>query len=386
MFAFIRKLSKSWFAVVLFSILIVSFAVWGIRDAFTGSVDNWVIKAGPRTVSAPEFKRRFDIQKRQLEQQNGPISIEMAATNGLDQQMLSALAAQEALSALIAKSGLRVSDAQLAAELRKNTALFNQVTGQFDQTAYEQRLAQEGMTPALFEGLVRDDLAAQQLVAGLAFGLRAPRIYTAWIGAYALEQRDVSLFSLDPSMVPRPAPATDAELADFLKNNAARFTKPEQRVLQVVEFNPAGLEAQAVVDPAEVQKRFDFRKETLAKPETRSLVQISAADAAQAATIAARLTKGEDPNAVAKALNRPLTNLVDRPRTALPDAKIAAAAFALTPGQTSAPISGTLGFVVLKLLAVTPGTTADFAAEKPKIEAEIRSQYAQDKLDEQIQA
>jgi peptidyl-prolyl cis-trans isomerase D len=388
MFAAFRGLFKSRiFTVLLFGLLVIAFAIVGAQTSAPGvGVSSWVIKAGSRTVSAIEFKRRFDDQKRQMEQQNGPISIEMAAINGLDQQMLRALAAQESLSALIAKAGIHTSDAQVAKELRKNPELFNSVTGQFDQDAYQQRLVQAGLTPAVFEGLMRDDMAAQAMVSGLAAGLRAPRIYTSWIGAFALESRDLSLFTLDPGMVPRPAPATDAELATFLKENAARFTKPEMRVLSVVDFNPAGLEAQAVVDPAEVQKRFDFRKETLSKPETRTLQQISAADAGQAALIAGRLQKGENPEVVAASLKRPITTLADRPRSALTDPKIAAAAFALAPGQSSNPIAAGLGQVVLKLISVTPGVTADLTAERPKIEAEIRSQFAQDKLDEQIQA
>ena len=211
MFAAFRALFKSkLFTGVMFGLLVVAFIGLGIRGSSQGggSVSNWVIKAGSRTVDAPEFKRRFDAEKMQLEQQNGPITIEQVALNGLDQQVLHVMAAQESLSALTQKIGISASDAQVAAELRKNTALFNQVTGQFDQQAYAQRLSEAGMTPAIFEGLLRDDLSNQHLAAGLGAGLRAPRIFTAWIGAYYLEQRDVSMFVLDPSNVAKPPPPT----------------------------------------------------------------------------------------------------------------------------------------------------------------------------------
>ena len=389
MFAAFRALFKSkLFTGALFSLLVVSFIALGISGSNQGGggVSNWVIKSGNRAVDAPEFKRRFDAEKKQLEQQNGPISIEQVAINGLDQQILHVMAAQESISALSQKQGIQASDAQVATELRKNTALFNQITGQFDQQAYAQRLADNGMTPTIFEGMLRDDLTNQHLASGIAAGLRAPRIATAWIGAYYLEQRTVSMFVLDPSMVAKPDQPTDAELAAFLKANAARFTKPELRMLTVVNFDPAVLPSHAKIDPAEVQKRFDFRKDSLSKPETRSLLQISATDAAQANAISARLGKGEDPIVVAKALNRPITRLADKPKTALPDPKIAAAAFALKDGESSSPIQATLGYVVIKLLKTTPGVTADLASEKPTIEAEIRNQSAQDKVEEQVQA
>jgi peptidyl-prolyl cis-trans isomerase D len=386
MLANIRALSKTWLVGGLMLLLVVAFAATGMNDVFTGAVDNAVVRAGSHKISAAEFKRRFDGQKKELEQQNGPISPEMIVAGGLDIQVLRSLAGQESIAEIARRMGIRASDAQVAAELRKSQALFNPVTGKFDQEIYASRLAEIGMTPAVYEGLLRDEIATNHLFTGLAIGFRAPRIYAASIGAFALEQRDLAFLIVDPNMIARPAAPTDAELTTFMQQNAARLTKPEYRQLSVVEFNPAGLSAQAVIDPADVQKRFDFRKDTLSKPETRTLVQISAADVAQGAAIAARLAKGEDPAAVAKALNRPLTNLADRPRSALTDAKIAETAFTLQPGQSSGPVTAGLGVVVLKLISVTPGQAVDFATEKPKIEEEIRAKFAQDKVDEQVQA
>ena len=386
MLANIRALSKSWFVGGLLLLLVVAFAVTGMNDVFTGAVDNAVISAGKHKIDGAEFKRRFDAQKRDLEQQNGPISPEMIVAGGLDVQVLRILAGQESVAEMARRMGLHGSDEQIAAELRKSQALFNPITGKFDPEIYASRLAEIGTTPAKYETLLRDEIATNHLLTGLAIGFRAPRIYAASIGAFAVEQRDVAFLVVDPSMVARPAAPTDADLATFMQQNADRLRRPEFRRLSIVEFNPAGLEAAAVVDPADVQKRFEFRKDTLARPETRTIVQISASDAAQAAGIAGRLAKGEDPAAVAKALNRPIATLADRPRSALTDPKIAEAAFSLQPGQASAPIAAGLGFVVLKVTNVTPGQAVDFATEKPKIEAEIRAAFAQDKIDGQIEA
>ena len=386
MLANIRALSKTWLVGGLMLLLVVAFAVTGMNDVFTGAVDNSVIRAGAHKVDANEFKRRFDSQKRELEQRNGPISPEMIVAGGLDIQALRSMAAQESLAELVRRMGLRPADAQIAAELRKSQSLFNPVTGKFDQAIYAQRLAEVGLTPAAYENILRDGIANEHLITGLAMGFRAPRIYAASIGTFALEQRDVAFLVVDPNMVPRPAAPTDSDLNTFMQQNAARLTRPEFRQLSVVEFNPASVAVPAVVDQADVQKRFDFRKDTLSKPETRTLVQISAADAAQGATIAARLAKGEDPAVVARELKRPLASLVDRPRSALTDPKIAEAAFALNPGQSSPPIAAGLGVVVLKLISVAPGQVVDFATERPKIEAEIRAKLAQDKIDEQVQA
>src|SRR5258706_10768292 len=73
MIAAIRRFAKSWVATVLFGLLIISFAVFGIgnRDLFHARISNAVITAGPRTVSMGEYKREFDGYKAQVEQQVG---------------------------------------------------------------------------------------------------------------------------------------------------------------------------------------------------------------------------------------------------------------------------------------------------------------------------
>ena len=156
-------------------------------------------------------------------------------------------------------------------------------------------------------------------------------------------------------------------------------------MLSIMRVSAKALEPSVAIDPAAVQKAYDFRKDSLAKPETRTVIQIVAPDAAAAATISQRLTKGEDPVAVAKAFNKTPLVLTDKPKTAIPDRKVADAAFALPAGQVSAPITGELGVSVVKVTKVTPGSTASLVSVRPQIEAEVRAQAAQTKAYDQTQ-
>jgi peptidyl-prolyl cis-trans isomerase D len=76
----------------------------------------------------------------------------------------------------------------------------------------------------------------------------------------------------------------------------------------------------------------------------------------------------------------------DKPKSALPDRKVADAAFSLAEGQVSAPITGSLGLSVIKVTKITPGTTASLDSARPAIEAELRVQNAQAKAYDQTQA
>jgi peptidyl-prolyl cis-trans isomerase D len=388
MLSAIRTFAKSWVATLLFAVLIVSFVIFGIgnRDTFRGRMTNAVIVAGDRQVSPSQFKRAFDSIKQRLEQQYGQqITPELAAQNGIDKQVLQRMATQEAFAALITKMGVRPSDNLIAAELRKIPAFFDQVTGRFDKAAYAQRLAQNELTPAMFEANLRDDLAQTHVGSAIVAGMSAPRAYAALAAIYGLESRDIGYFVVEPTSVQQPAEPTDAQLTQFMQENAQRLMKPEFRVLTVVRFSPQAVSAAIPVDEAEVKKRFDFKKDTLSTPETRTVVQVPAKDAAAAAQIQQRLAKGEDPNAVAKSMGVEAITYENKPQTAIPDKKLGAAAFAAPAGQVTA-VKGDLGEAVIKVVSVTPGHAVTLEQVRPAIEAEIRKDAAADKVYQLTQA
>jgi peptidyl-prolyl cis-trans isomerase D len=381
MLASIRAFAKSPAAAVLIGLLVVSFAVFGIRDVFKGqAAGDAVVKVGSRSLSPADFKREFDGYKSRVEQQVGqPITTEAAVANGLDRRVLEGLAGREAFAELMRRMGVIPSDKLIVGEINKIPAFFDQVSGRFDKKAYQQRLGENGLTPAKFEGIMRDEIAQQQVGTGLVAGLRVPRAYTAMGAIYAMENRDIAYFPIEPNSVPQPALPTDAQLTAFMKENAAQLTRPEFRVLTVVRFSPQLVSANLPIDEAEVKKRFDFRKDTLSTPETRTIIQIPAKDPAIAQQIVQRLTKGEEPAAIAKSLGVEVLTYDNKPKTAIADKKVAEAAFRMLPGQM-APVPGDLGLAVVKVLSTTPGRAVTLEEVRPALEAEIRKDAAAEKV------
>jgi len=380
MLAAIRAFAKSPYAAVLIGLLIISFAVFGARDMFRAKVSTDVITAGGRTVSPADFKKEFDGYKSQVEQRVGqPISPELAAANGLDRQVLQGVATREAFAALLTKIGLRPSDKQIADEIQKIPAFFDQVTGRFDKQSYLRKLADNGLTAASFDARVRDGITEQQIATGLVAGLRAPRAYSALAAIYAAESRDVGYFSVEPQTVPQPAQPTDEQLTQFMKENAAALTRPEFRQLTVVRFSPAMVGANLPIDEAELKKRFDFRKDTLSSPETRTVIQIPVKTPTAATQIIQGLTKGEDPAAVAKAAGVEAITFDNKPQSAIPDPKVAAAAFQ-TPAGAAVLVKGDLGTAVVKVVSVTKGHAVTLDEVRPALEAELRKDAATEKV------
>jgi peptidyl-prolyl cis-trans isomerase D len=388
MMAQIRAFAKSPVATVLLSLVMVAFVVFGIRGAATSvGGSNDVVKAGSRpAVTTQGFKDRFNMIKQQVEQQNQrPISIEEAVKNDLDKRVADELAFAESFAAMLDRDGIRPADRLIVDKLRTIPRFFNQITGQFDKSAYAQFLQQNNMTAVQAEGELKDEIAERQFVSGMAAGLRSPLVYAAMQAAYIKEGRNFQWFVVSPQVLGPPVKPTDAQLNGFIKQNAAQLMKPEMRQLSIVHFSAAALAPTITPSDADIQKRFDFEKDTLSAPEKRSFVQIPIKDPKTAAEIAAKLKAGADPQFLAKNYGVQAVPYADQPKAAIPDKGVANAAFALKAGETSAPVQGDLGLSVIRLFSVTPGHDATLADARPKIEAEVRKASSEEKIYQSVQ-
>lgn len=387
MLASIRAFSKSWVAIILFMLLLVSLIIWGgMGDMLKNQVTNGVISVGKHSMSARQYEAAFNRQLESLAQQNGgkPVPREEATKAGYHIRMLQALADQLSFAEALNKLGLAPSPTQFAEKLQGFQAFFDPVTGKFDEKQYKALLAQNGVTVDEFKQSVSDGIAADHFAAGLQAGLVAPRAYGTLVAVSQLENRSWSSFTIDPSKVAKPAPPTDAQLQAFINEFGQK--KPETRDISFVRFSAKAIEDQMPVDPAELQKLYDFRKDTMSKPEMRSLVQIPVKTAAQAAEVAKRLGAGEDPAAIAKSVGSNVVTYVDKPKTAVTDRKIADAAFALQSGQVSGAIQGDLGMAVVKVEDVKPALVVGFEQAKPELEKQLKHDAAQKKVYEQVEA
>lgn len=386
MLSALRAFAKSPIATALLAILIVSFGIWGVRDVFrSGGFTDQVVKAqGRQPVTKAQFKQAFDdARASQAQQGQPPMSAEDAVKNGVDRYVAEQLASTEALGALVSAEGINPADQLIAGELRKITAFFNPVTGQFDKDVYERQLQARHLTPAQADAEFHDVVAQRHYISGLAAGLKAPRIYGLVQAALMKQGADFQWFLVGPNTVPVPAKPTDAQITDWLKTR--QRMRPEQRQLTLVNISAARL-AQTIAAPdAEVQKKFDFEKDTLSTPEKRTVVQVSIKDAATGARVADQLEAGGNPMTIAKAVGGQATTYPSMAKAEIVDPKIAEVAFSMKAGEVSAPIQGALGLAVIKVVDIAPAKPATLADARPKIEAELKQNLAKKKVYELVQ-
>ncbi len=292
-----------------------------LPDIFGAVSADSVVAAGGHAMSSRDFRRVFDEQKQKLEQQaQQPLSMETLVRNGFDQQLLNAVADDEAEAEMLTRAGIVPAPELIGEEIKKLPFAFDKVTGKFSEQQFTEFLAQQGLTPRQAESELGDELAQRHFGAALEAGFRAPRAFSALNAVLGLENRDVSYFVLDAKSVAQPVAPTDAQLSAFMQEHAAQLMLPERRVITLVRFSAKAMEPGVTVDPAAVAKEFDFKKDTLSTPEKRSLVQIPVRTSGEAAQALSRLRAGEvrTPSPVPSARSRSPIRTRHRPPSPIP--------------------------------------------------------------------
>ncbi|AQR62023.1 rotamase [Brevundimonas sp. LM2] len=377
MISVFRNFAKSKWAAGLFVLLILSFLIVGgsQTDVLGNLGPKHVISAGDRSVDAAQFRAEFERVRTGMQQEAGrPITNEDLVKENVHLRYLEGQTNRLGFLNWAHKVGIRVSEELVLTRIREIPAFFNQVTGQFDQSQYEQALAAQNVTPVQLEDEFRDTAVSQHFGTAIQAGLRTPRVYGALLAAQAFQVRDGRWFTVTQAMAGSAPAPTDAQLTAFLNENAAQLRRPEFRIATVLLFNDApGFTAPAVPD-ARVVERFNFRKDALSTPERRTFATLTVSTRAAADRIAAALRGGQTPQAVAEANRIEPAVYEAQPQSALPDPAVATAVFGLAANQVSAPIQGRVGFTVAKVTAVQPGAPATLDSVREAVTAELQEE------------
>lgn len=140
-----RRGAQTPVAKLLFGLLCVSFAIWGVADVFQGWGRGFVAKVGHTEISAEEFRRSYQNELDRISRQsNQRLSAEQGHAFGLDRQVLAQMIAGAAIEAHADQLGLAISDKTLAEGIQADPNF--QTDGKFNKQGFEGLLQQIGMS------------------------------------------------------------------------------------------------------------------------------------------------------------------------------------------------------------------------------------------------
>lgn len=371
----LRDAAGTWVAKALLSILVLSFAVWGISGRIAGVAGHTsVVTAGGTSVSVTEYRLAYDRQVNIMSQQFGQrLTRDQAKALGLDNQVLAQLVSGAVLDEQARKMGLGLSKDRLA-ELTRDDPAFKGQDGQFSRQMFEYVLRQVGMRPEDYLKNRAQVAVRQQIVEAVSDGLKAPDTFLKAVALYRGEDRTVEYLTLPKSLVEPIGAPSDEALKTYFEENKKAYAAPEYRKFSYVRLDPEDIMDLSSVTDQQVREDYEKNKALYTTPETRTIEQIvfKSADEAKAAFDSLKAGATFDKLAAAQGKSEADLQLGTLSKDKIADKAVADAAFALGPNEVSNVVQGSFGPVLLRVTDIKPEVVKPLA----EVSDEIRKQLA----------
>ena len=255
-------------------------------------------------------------------------------------------------------------------------------TGQFDRAQFEGFLQSIGFTEQRYFDELSRTIPRREITEAVSSDISVPKAYLDAVNQFQNQQRSIQYVALGPEQagdIPQP---TTEQLTKYFNDRKILFRAPEYRKVTTVAVTPAELAKTMTVSDADAKKRYDDNLKQYQTPERRHVEQIVFPDMAQAQAASTRLKSGIKFDALAaeRGLKASDIDLGTVAKSAIIDPTVANAAFALKPGEVSAPIQGKFGVVIVTVLSVDPAETKAFNVVEPFIKADMALERAKSKV------
>ncbi|QIK95741.1 hypothetical protein G7076_04005 [Sphingomonas sp. HDW15A] len=361
MIASFRRLSKSMVGsiimVLFFVAILAGFAlqdITGTVGGFGGSLSkNTLAKAGSEELTEREFSAELQRRLAEVRQQNP--SADYSALANEFQPMLDSLLQQKALAAFASGQDITLSKRLVDAEIARLPQTKG-LDGRFSEEAYARFLNQIRMTDTELRQQISRLLINRIMLAPAAAEPRVPVGIARPYAAMQLEVReaDVALFPTETFLATIGDPS-DAQVQQFYRSNLARYTIPEQRVIDIARIGPEQVAKVAATDK-EIADYYRANQATYGSKSQRVISQVVLPSQQAANALAAKLRSGQAFADAAKPLGYSASDISVGPQTReefakLTSAQVAAAAFAANAGSGAivGPVRSTLGWHVIKI-------------------------------------
>lgn len=374
----LKRYASGWIAQLFIALLVLSFAVWGVSDIFTGFRGNAVAQVGSTDITIVDFQRDYDLAVQNLTRQLGtPITQQQAAQMGIPAQVLGRLVNQATLDEAAANFGLGLSNEALSQKIMTDPQ-FVGPSGTFDRNYLAQLINARGFTEDQFIVAVRREYVRSQIGQAFAGGIATPEAYLRAMHEFRNEARDISYVVLNAPPESEISEPGETELAAWFETRKADWTAPEYRAITYFTLSPVDIARPEDVTDEDARERYDRSPQRFSTVERRQIQQIVFPDRAEADAAAAALAGGQlfDELLAARNLAASDVDLGLVTREQLADPALADAAFALASGAISPVIEGRFGPVIVRVTTVEPAVVTPFEDVVATLKTEIANERA----------
>lgn len=377
-------------AIGLFAIVITGFGTGGVGglDSLAGGGGATIARVEDESISAEEVRDQVQRQLRAAQQRQPGLDLPAFLRGGALEEIVDQLVTLAARTVFGRDQGLAAPKALIDRQILAIPA-FQNLGGQFDESAFRAALQQEGISEGQFRADIERQLIERQLMLPIASSAFVPEGLAFQYASLWLESRTGTVGRVPASAMGPGIEPTEADIAKFYQTNRARYTIPERRALRYAVFGAEHVADLAKATDAEIAARYRRNAAQYAAREARSFSQVVLQDEAAARALAQRIAGGMSFDQAASqagfsASDTSLGELSREEITRRSSAAVAAAAYSTPQGKTTAPIRSPFGWHIIRVDSVRTIPGKSLEAARAELAAAIESEKSIEALTDLI--
>ena len=370
-------------------LIIPSFVVTGIYSYnHMTQADNSIAKVGEVSITPEMFDRAKREQLERYRQQMGDqFRAGMLDTPEAREAILRMLMDDAAVSQMVAKEHVDVSEAQAVALIKNADAL--KKDGKFSPELYERFLQSQGKSDQQFVAEIRRDLSKETLLTGVTATYPVPPAVVEHLHKIITEQREVQTMVFNVDQYLGDVKVTPEEVRAYYDQHQKEFLAEEHLTAEYVVLSPDDFKAGIKPNEEEIRGYYEQNKNNFTTPEERRASHILIAFGDDKA---ASKKKAEDVLAKAKAnpadFAKLATEFSSDPGSAAQGGDLdyfgrgmmvkpfEDATFTAKKGDIVGPVESDFGWHIIYVTDIRPSAVRPFEAVRSDIEAEYIGQMA----------
>jgi peptidyl-prolyl cis-trans isomerase D len=264
-----RKHAQGWLAKVLLGAIILSFALWGVGDYFSGNQIETVAEVDGEVIHHVEFLETYQRQLNSYRSMLGEqFTKEMAEQIGVKNETIQTMINRKLMLLEANSLGLIVPDQAVLGTVQSNPA-FQEDKG-FSTTRYQGLVRQMGFASARdYESYLRQSIMIDTLQKGLTNAATVSEKEVMESFKEKFEKRVLAAIVVNPEDLKSSVEVSDEQARTWYESHASLYQSPLRVELQAVEINASSFGTEIEITDADVEQAYADRQAEFIEAEKR---------------------------------------------------------------------------------------------------------------------